>query len=183
MSEAEAKPFRFIIHGQPATKKNSATLVYGRGKGARPIPTLLPSKTYRAYEKHCREALTELRKGTAIPHYDGPVRIVAHYYLESKAHWPDLLGLEQATADIISDEYKVVNHKRTLTKEWILSDDRIIKSWDGSMIKGIDKQDPRVDVRIYPLRLDAESELDPQLQRRAMEAMQQGLFEEGGSTE
>lgn len=173
---SEAKPFRFIIYGQPATKKNSATLVYGRGRGAKPIPTLLPSKAYRAYEKHCREALSDLRRQTKIPHFDGPVWIIAHYFLESKAHWPDLLGLEQATADIISDEYKVINHKRTLAKEWILSDDRIIKSWDGSKIAGIDKENPRIDIRIYPLTLDAEGELDPKLRKQAAEAMQSGLF-------
>ena len=173
---SEAKPFRFVIYGQPATKKNSATLAYGRGRGARPIPTLLPSKAYRAYEKHCRDALASLRLQTDLPHYEGPVWIIAHYYLESRAHWPDLIGLEQATADIISDEYKVINHKRTLTQEWIPTDDRIIKSWDGSKIAGIDRENPRIEIRIYPLPLDAGTELDPKLKRQAAEAMQGGLF-------
>ena len=168
------KPFRFIIYGQPATKKNSATLV--RGRGFQPIPTLLPSKAFTAYEKHCREALANLRRQVRLPHYDGPVWMYVHYWLESAAHWPDLLGLEQATADILSDEYKVLNHKRTLTKEWLLSDDRIIKSWDGSKIAGIDREKPRIDVRIIPLELDALTELDPKLRRQAAEAMQVELF-------
>ncbi len=170
------RPFRFIIHGQPATKKNSATLVYSRGKGAKPVPALLPSKAYRAYEKHCWESLMDLRQQINLPHYDGPVWIVAHYYLESAAHWPDLLGLEQATADILSDEYQVMNHKRTLVREWILSDDRIIKSWDGSKIAGIDRANPRIDIKIYPLPLDAGRELDPKLRKLAATEMQRDLF-------
>lgn len=142
----------------------------------KPIPQLLPSKAYRAYEQHCREALAALRTKTKLPHFDGPVQIIALYYLESAAHWPDLLGLEQATADILSDEYRVLNHKRTLIREWLLSDDRIIKSWDGSRIAGIDREKPRIDVQIVPLELNVETELDPKLRKQAAEAMQGGLF-------
>ena len=142
----------------------------------KPIPQLLPSKAYRAYEQHCREALAALRLETKLPHYSGPVQITALYYLESAAHWPDLLGLEQATADILSDEYKVLNHKRTLVREWLLSDDRIIKSWDGSKIAGIDRERPRIDVQIVPLVLDADTELDPKLRKKAAEEMKGRLF-------
>lgn len=167
-------PFRIIIYGQPVTKKNSAVLA--RGRGAKPIPTLLPSPAYRAYEKHCREALMEIQRQQELPHFDGPVWVVAKYYLENRAHWPDLTGLMQATADILSDEYKVVAHKKTLVKKWIFSDDRIIKSWDGTMIADIDRELPRVDIRIIPLPLDAETELDPKLRKQAAETMQSGLF-------
>lgn len=142
----------------------------------KPIPQLLPSKAYRVYEQHCREELIKLRQRVSLPHFDGPVRIKALYYLQSAAHWPDLLGLEQATADILSDEYRVLNHKRTLIREWLLSDDRIIKSWDGSRIAGIDREKPRIDVQIVPLELDLETELDPKLRKQAAEAMQGGLF-------
>lgn len=117
------------------------------------------------YELRCRTQLAAIQRLRNLPHYEGPVRLVALYYLKSRAHWPDLLGLEQATADIISDEYRVINRKRTLVKEWLLSDDRIIKSWDGSKIAGIDKNNPRVEIRIYPLPMDVEAELDPKLRK------------------
>lgn len=169
------KPFRIIIHGQPATKKNSATLTM-RGKGMKPIPTLLPSPAYRAYEKYCREELAKIQMQQKLPHFDGPVWVTAHYYLESRAHWPDLLGLEQATADILSDEYRIINHKRTLTRKWVFSDDRIIKYWDGSKIADVDRANPRVEITIIPLPLDAKTELDPKLRKQAAEEMQVGLF-------
>lgn len=136
-------PCMVILNGQPATKKNSTVLAR---RGNRVIP--LPSKAYRVYEAHCREQLAELQRQERLPHYDGPVRIMAHYYLKDVAHWPDLVGLMQATADIISDEYKVINHRKTLVRKWVLSDDKIVVSWDGSRIAGIDRNNPRVELWI-----------------------------------
>lgn len=151
----EGEPCRLVLYGQPATKKNSATLRRSD------YVTVLPSNAYRKYERHCREQLAELQRQGRSPHYDGPVRIMAHYYLKDVAHWPDLVGLMQATADIISDEYKVINHKRTLVRKWLLSDDRIIKNWDGSHIAGLDKDNPRVEIWIYTL--EPKDEADEQL--------------------
>lgn len=157
--------YHFVLYGQPTTKKNSLQLVYRR---ERKVPVILPSKAYRVYEGECRRQMAAdraLPHLESFPHFDEPVAVKALYYLQNRAYWPDLLGLEQATADIISDEYKVINHKRTLVREWLLSDDRIIKSWDGSKIAGIDKDNPRVEIWIYPLPLDAEAELDPKLSK------------------
>ena len=170
------KPFKIIIYGQPTTKKNSATLTYGKGRRGAPIPRLLPSKAYTEYEKHCRVAISNLRQRITLPHFDEPVRIDAQYYLRDRAYYPDLLGLMQATADIISDEYSVIEHKRTLVRRWLLSDDRIIKNWDGTQIAGIDKQNPRVEITIYPLPLDIETETDPLLRKQAAAKMQSELF-------
>ena len=159
----DEKPFAFVVYGQPATKKNSAVMVARRA-------TLLPSKAYRAYEKVFRAAMRELKASLGdLPHYDGPVQLTAKYYLESRAHYPDLNGLLQATQDIISDEYALVQDKATgkrrrqRSRRWILSDDRIVKS--------------RVEIYIKPLPLNPETETDPQLVKLAKARMTQELFE------
>ena len=143
--------FNFIIEGQPATKKNHG--IIARGHAA-----VLPSKNYKEYEKSFRQQLLALGP---LPHFWSGVQITARYYLKNRAHYPDLVGLMQATADIISDEFKTINHKRCLVKRWILTDDRIIKSWDGSMIAGIDKDRPRVEIIIRQLETDPATETDP----------------------
>ena len=159
----EAKTFSFVLYGQPATKKNSSMMVKGRA-------LLLPSKTFSRYESRCHRQLMELAKNQQLPHFSGPVRLTARYYLESAAHWPDLVGLMQATADIISDQYRTENHRRVLRKTWLLSDDRIIKSWDGSEIAGIDRVSPRAEIVIsaLPWRKD---EADPYLRQKWQESL------------
>lgn len=148
------KPFSVIIPGQPATKKNSATVVRNHAH-------ILPSAAYRAYERHFREALMALGR---LPHYTLPVRLTCRYYLKDRAHWPDLVGLMQATADILSDERKRIGGRMVTTREWLLSDDRIIKRWDGTEIAGIDKARPRVEIVITPLEVDVA--LDPYVERQ-----------------
>lgn len=177
----DEKPFAFVVYGQPATKKNSAVMVARRA-------TILPSKPYREYEKKFRAAMRKMKMHLGeLPHYDGPVQLTAKYYLESRAHYPDLSGLLQATQDIISDEYTMVvdratgKRKRQRRVRWILSDDRIVKSLDGCRIAGIDKERPRVEIYITPLPLDPETETDPQLIKLARAMLEQDLLAEGGS--
>ena len=148
------KPFSIILPGQPATKKNSAMVVRNHAH-------ILPSAAYRAYERHCRETLMVMGR---LPHYTLPVRLTCRYYPKDRAHWPDLVGLMQATADIISDERKRIGGRMVTVKEWLLSDDRIIKSWDGTEIAGIDKLRPRVEIVITPLEVDVA--LDPYVERQ-----------------
>lgn len=175
-----AKKAVFTIVGNPATKKNSPIVVMGRA-------TVLPSKAYRKYEKEFRRQLLKIKAENDLPHYDGPVQLTAKYYLESRAHYPDLSGLLQATQDIISDEYAMVldrttgKRKRQRRVRWILSDDRIVKSLDGCRIAGIDKERPRVEIYITPLPLDPETETDPQLIKLARAMLEQDLLAEGGS--
>lgn len=99
-----------------------------------------------------------------LPHYTLPVRLTCRYYLKDRAHWPDLVGLMQATADIISDERKRIGGRMVTVKEWLLSDDRIVASWDGTVIAGIDKLRPRVEIAITPLSVD--EALDPYVERQ-----------------
>lgn len=165
------KPFGFVLLGQPVTKKNSATLIKGQAR-------LLPSSQYMKYEKRCREAINLLRQQMKIPHFDMPVQMTCRYYLRDRKSYPDLIGLAQATADIISDEYKAINHKKTLVKQWLLSDDRIIKNWDGSKIAGIDKLNPRTEIIITPLKVDLKTETDPYIIKKIKEQQQENLFDE-----
>ena len=142
-------PFCFVIDGRPATKKNS-NRVFGR--------RVLPSKAYVAYEKDFRRQLVELGRRVALPHFTGPVLVQARYYLPDKAHWPDLTGLMQATADIMSDETGIVGGRRQTVRMWLLHDDKQIRSWDGTEIAGIDKKHPRAEIVIVPL--DPKDEID-----------------------
>ena len=162
-------PFCFTIPGQPATKKNSPVLVRGRA-------VVLPSKAYKAYEKAFRKELEriEAERG-GLPHYDGPVQLWARYFLQDRRAYPDLNGLIQATQDIISDEYSHKDHKKVLKRQWLLADDRIVKSLDGCRIAGIDRDNPRTILRIIPLPLTA-YDADPQLVKLYKERAQGGLF-------
>ena len=99
-----------------------------------------------------------------LPHYTLPVRLTCRYWLKDRAHWPDLVGLMQATADILSDERRKIGGRMVTTREWLLSDDRIITSWDGTVIAGIDKLRPRVEIVITSLPVD--EALDPYVERQ-----------------
>ena len=165
-SEADY-PYSFTLFGRPATKKNSAVLI---GKGNK-TPAMLPSKAYREYEANCREQLQMLKYSKGLPHYTCPVSIKVLYYLPTRQWWPDRTGLMQATADIISDD------KKTLTR-YVLGDDRIIKDWNGTKIAGLDKNLPRAEVTITPIKTTKETELDPEI-IRAMKAKEQMKHDNG----
>ena len=57
------------------------------------------------------------------------------YWMPDRRSSPDLLGLLQATADI-------------LEKAQIIDNDRNVVSFDGSEIVGIDRENPRVEIEI-----------------------------------
>lgn len=161
----EQGPWEGVIPGHPATKKNSPILVKGRA-------LVLPSKAYKAYEKLFRKELEAMGN---LPHYEGPVQLTAEYWLQDRRGYPDLNGLIQATQDIISDEYSHKDHKKVLKRQWLLADDRLVKSLDGCRIAGIDRDNPRTILRIIPLPLTA-YDADPQLVKLYKERTQGGLF-------
>ncbi|MBR1695774.1 MAG: hypothetical protein IJ709_10320 [Selenomonas sp.] len=161
----EQGPWEGVIPGHPATKKNSPILVKGRA-------LVLPTKAYKAYEKLFRK---ELEAMGDLPHYEGPVQLTAEYWLQDRRGYPDLNGLIQATQDIISDEYSDKDHKKVLKRQWLLADDRLVKSLDGCRIAGIDRDNPRTILRITPLPLTA-YDADPQLVKLYKEKTQCGLF-------
>lgn len=116
---------KILIEGRPITKKNSPSFCSRNRK-------LLPSRQYQEYAK---KAFWQIRS----QYYGDPIRAAVHvkalYYMPNRAGWPDLLGLEQATADILQDSGVIV-------------DDGFIESWDGSRIDGIDKSWPRAEITI-----------------------------------
>ena len=116
-----------VIQGQPRTKKNSSRIALINNRHV-----LLPSKAYKAYE---RVALIQLARVQAVR---GPVSVLCRYYLQNRAHWPDLVGLLQATSDI-------------LQAAGVIDDDKYIVNYDGSKIAGIDKDRPRAEITIQPI--------------------------------
>jgi len=103
--------------------------------------------------------------------------VEAKYYLKNRAHYPDIVGLMQATADLMSDEYKVIYGHRQLIKRWFLADDRIIKNWGSTRIAGIDPKNPRVEITITPLDIPIDQECDPYIIKKLKEKQQQSLFD------
>lgn len=116
-----------VIQGQPRTKKNSSQIAF---KGNKRV--ILPSKAFQAYEK---VALMQLARVQAI---HGPVSVLCRYYLQDRKSWPDLVGLLQATSDI-------------LQAAKVIDDDKYIVNYDGSEIAGLDKDNPRAEIIIQPI--------------------------------
>jgi Holliday junction resolvase RusA-like endonuclease len=127
-AEARRARMKLIIPGRPITKKNHQQIFINRATGARFITQ---SPQYKKYEA---EAILSL-KAQKCPKFESKVSLRCLYYLESKRGFPDLVGLIQATQDI-------------LQKANILSDDKNVIGLDGSRIVGIDKENPRVEIEI-----------------------------------
>lgn len=114
-----------VFKGRPATKKNSGRIISRSGK-----PIIIPSETYINYEESCLWQLA----GKKL-HISGIIVVECKYYLPNKRSRPDLIGLLQATSDI-------------LTKAKVIDDDKWICSYGDSCIAGIDKENPRAEIRI-----------------------------------
>ena len=119
------------IPGRPITKKNSQVVVQAKTKEGKTYHRPIPSRQYQNYETECLWRLKTYRG----PTFDGPVRVTCRYWLPNRRGWPDLMGLYQATADI-------------LEKARIIKNDRDIVSMDGSKIMGVDSENPRVEIVI-----------------------------------
>ena len=113
------------LKGRPVTKKNSGRIISRNGK-----PIIIPSEASKNYEDACMWQLA----GKKL-HISGIIVVECKYYLPNKRSWPDLIGLLQATSDI-------------LTKAKVIDDDKWICSYGNSCIAGIDKDNPRAEIRI-----------------------------------
>lgn len=118
-----------VFKGRPTTKKNSGRIISKSGK-----PIIISSEAYMNYEESCLWQLA----GKKL-HVPGIVVVECKYYLPNKRGWPDLVGLLQATSDI-------------LTKAGVIDDDKWICSYGESCIAGIDKENPRAEIRIMDRR-------------------------------
>jgi crossover junction endodeoxyribonuclease rusA superfamily len=114
-----------VFKGRPITKKNHGQIVKRGNKLG-----YIQSEAYRSYEEACLWQLA----GKKL-HISGIVVVECKYYLPNKRSWPDLIGLLQATSDM-------------LTKAKVIDDDKWICSYGESCIAGIDKENPRAEIRI-----------------------------------
>lgn len=114
-----------VFKGRPITKKNHGQIVKRGNKLG-----YIQSEAYRTYEDACLWQLA----GKKL-HISGIVVVECKYYLPNKRSWPDLIGLLQATSDI-------------LAKAKVIDDDKWICSYGESCIAGIDKENPRAEIRI-----------------------------------
>nr|DAV18184.1 MAG TPA: Endodeoxyribonuclease RusA [Caudoviricetes sp.] len=114
-----------VFKGRPITKKNHGQIVKRGNKLG-----YIQSEAYRSYEEACLWQLA----GKKL-HISGIVVVECKYYLPNKRSWPDLIGLLQATSDI-------------LEKAKVIDDDKWICSYGESCIAGIDKENPRAEIRI-----------------------------------
>ncbi len=116
---------KITFKGRPITKKNHGQLVKRNGKMC-----MIPSKAYREYEESCLWQIA----GKKI-NVQGVVVVECVYYMPDKKSFPDLIGLLQATSDI-------------LTKARVIDDDKWICSYGASRIAGYDKANPRAEITI-----------------------------------
>lgn len=141
------KLYNFVIPGRPATKKNSSQYIPK-------IHRLIPSKAYQNYEKIAVKALREQYKEEPI---DNPVIVTAKYIMDNRRAWPDLVGLMQATGDI-------------LQKAGVIADDRYIVDWNGTQIYDVDPYNPECLITIEPIPMNWHYKsywmLDPKLLKR-----------------
>jgi len=125
--------YKFTIPGRPITKKAHQQIVYNKKTGRRYV---IQSKYYRAFEARALvELLSQKPKRTITCQVD----ICVKYWMPDKRSRPDLMGLLQATGDV-------------LQKTYIISNDRNIRHLgignDHSEIMGIDKENPRQEITL-----------------------------------
>ena len=117
------------LPGRPITKKNSQKIIVNKHTKR---PMIIQSDKYRQYERECLLHLAQ----TVQKCYEGPVALQAQYWMPDHKSWPDLIGLLQATSDI-------------LQKAGVIKNDKYIIGFDGSKIVGVDKQNPRVEIALW----------------------------------
>lgn len=118
---------RYNIRLVPVTKKNSQRIVIN-SRTKRPM--VIPSETYKIYEKACGYYLEH-----AHDPIDYPVNVKCVYYMPTRRR-VDLVNLQEATLDV-------------LVRWQVLADDnsKIVVSMDGSRVL-YDKEDPRTEICI-----------------------------------
>lgn len=124
----------FTLLGKPITKKNHPMVIHNSNR-----VYVISSNAFKKYQKECRKQIDEI-KGQVIT---SNVKLTARYYLPTKRR-PDLINLLQATCDIISSQKK----KGVIIWEGILADDKQIVGFGDSKIVGVDREEPRVEVKI-----------------------------------
>ena len=125
---------KFTIPLPPVTKKNHQQLVWPKGRNK---PIIMPSPQYKEYENN---ALWFIPK--TLDPISEPVCVMCKFFMPTRRKC-DLTNLLQAIDDI-------------MVKAGLLKDDNytIIQSHDGSRVY-YDKDAPRTEVTIYPIKEEA----------------------------
>ena len=124
---------KLVIQGRPITSKNSQQIVMNKKTGQRYV---IQKKSYRTYSEDALFQIASQINNNKIPYFnDIPVHLTALYYMPNKKGWPDLMGLLQATCDILETAGAIDN-------------DRNIVSLNGSKIVGLDKENARVEITL-----------------------------------
>jgi len=126
--------YTFTISGRSITKKNSQRIFRtGRGTGR---PFIVQSKAYNEFERRALWELAPQKQGETIT---GEIDVCVKYYMPDRRSTPDLVGLLQATSDI-------------LQKSGIIENDKNIRHYgfreNHSEIVGVDKENPRQEIII-----------------------------------
>lgn len=142
----QTMPLKYIIQGDPRTKKNSQRILY-QGTPCRlchkgKTPFIMPSKAFKDYEQ---KALWQLTPKPIQP-IQQAVNVKCEFYMKTK-RIVDLNNLLESICDI-------------LVASRILKDDNsnIVASHDGSRVL-YDRTNPRVEITISQIDLHTAVEL------------------------
>lgn len=118
-----------ILPGRPITKKNSQQIIINRRTRK---PQVVQSEQYQRYETEC---LWRLKQYRGPSFRDSKLHISCKYWMPNNRSWPDLIGLMQASWDILEEA-------------GIIDNDRNVVNPDGSRIMGVDRENPRAEIFI-----------------------------------
>jgi Holliday junction resolvase RusA-like endonuclease len=121
---------RLIVHGQPASKKNSLQVVHAKGR-----MLLIPAKGYSRWLKDARPQVKAQTRGIPGLPLTAPVsvKVLAYRWTRRKI---DLANILSAVDDM-------------LEACGVLADDAQVESHDGSRkILGVPKDEARVEIEI-----------------------------------
>lgn len=132
-TEENKKTLSIVLLGRPITKKNHTRNF--RSKYGKNI--VLQSEAYIAYENSCLWQTKAITRGYSKENaiFNCLINMQCIYYMPNRKGWPDLIGLLQATSDILQECH-------------IIRNDSLVATYDGSRIAGIDKANPRAEIII-----------------------------------
>lgn len=135
----------FTIPGNPATKKNSSRIIMTR-IGRRRIPRIIPSAQFVRYEKHCKPFCQNVWELLGNEPINFGIIIRIEVWLNA---WriPDHVGILQSLGDIFQ-KYKIISDDKYIQWSDYNLETKQIETW----LKGVDKENPRVNVYIYRYR-------------------------------
>ena len=134
-----------VIPGRPATKKTSQQMI--RLKTGRNL--LLPSPLYLKYEKNCKQPCLDAWANKGFAPLDFGLGINIKVYLDSFVIG-DETGYQQAIGDII-EHYNIIANDKYL--HWVSDDTHMIN---------IDKDNPRMEIKLYRYRHPCEEHAEAQ---------------------